>query len=287
MRTKLIAATILLSLSAACGASTDDATEQREGLLFGLTQDDVQQLHDEYTPDEDIDLTTARLTAPFDCALYDDLCEQISEADAIAFTEQLVDLGLSGASPQDVEAFSDEFLSAAMDAVADPDVNADLGEEEGDGDDSVVLRSSGYWTTQEIGAVRLRTRNGITTPIIGKRQAWTESRHYEIYAGAWTQRHADILCANTGANLQQYRLCTNQSGCPAYYSPFETVDPGNSCSMGRSSHKSTSKHSRRNGQTYAGGAWSQYRITATGSGWALSHGIILSVPTTASHAATF
>ena len=104
VRTLLFPSALLLTLAVGCDAPVDDASEQREGLLFDLTQSDVQQLHDRYVPDEDIDLTTARLTAPFDCALYDDLCDQVSRADAIAFTEGLVGLALSEATDEEISA---------------------------------------------------------------------------------------------------------------------------------------------------------------------------------------
>ncbi len=253
VRTKLFIATTLVTLFCACDASTGEALEQREGLLFGLTQDDVQELHDRYVPEEEIELTTARLTAPFDCALYDDLCDQVSREDAIAFTAELVDLGLAGATEEEIEEFSDGFLDEAMDALADEDEK----------EDEDVFRSSSPWVNILSGGTRLRVRTGITTPFIGRRHAWTEVNSHSLYNGSWRRERATILCATPGTSTQAYEVCGGGSPCSS--GVFESLDD-HSCGINVSTWKHETTHDRRSGSEYPGGFYSRYRLTSRGSG---------------------
>lgn len=240
----------VFALLAGCAADANDDMEQRQGLLFGLDDEDVALLHDAYLPDEDLDLTTARLTAPFDCELYDDLCSQIGREAAIEFTAELVDLALDGATAEEIDAFNDEFLMSAMDAY-EP------------GEDDITHRASGSWRTATSGNVRLRVRNGITTPVIGSRQAWTEGQTQRRNAlGIWSSRRATQLCVDTGTNTQTYRV--SGWGTPTTTTTIESFNPSQTCVSDASSHKSRTYHVRRSG--YSGhGLDSSYEIIARGS----------------------
>lgn len=260
-REKTLLSLGVFAVLAGCAADATDDVEQREGLLFGLEDDDVVFIHDAYLPDEDLELTTARLTAPFDCALFDDLCEQVGREVAVEFTAELVDLALDGASAEEIDAFNDEFLMAAMDAY-EPD------------DDGITLRASGSWETDTSGNVRLRARNGITTPVIGSRQAWTEAKTQRRNAiGIWSSRRATEICVDTGTNTQTYTV--SGWGAPTSTSTIESFNPSESCVSDESSHKSRTYHSRNSG--YDGyGLSSSYRITARGSANAEINGASLS-----------
>ncbi len=217
--------------------------------MFGLEEPDVVQLHADYLGDEDIALTTDRLTAPFNCTLYDDLCDQIGREMAIAFTAEVVDLALGGATPEEIDEFNDEFLMAAMD---------EYEPEEG----KTVHRDSGPWRTDTESNVRLQVRNGITTPVIGSRQAWTEAKTQRRNSfGTWGSRKATQICVDTGTNTQDVTVCG--LGLPCSTENMESLDPSESCVSDENSHKSRTYHSRNNGYDKHG-LFSSFRIVARG-----------------------
>ncbi|MBL4689058.1 MAG: hypothetical protein JKY37_30985 [Nannocystaceae bacterium] len=80
------------------GAWTPPATTSGRYLLFGLEEADVVELNERYVADEPLEETMARLQAPFDCSLYDDLCKQVGRDRAIELTAELVDMGLDEAT---------------------------------------------------------------------------------------------------------------------------------------------------------------------------------------------
>lgn len=252
---------LLVAAIAGCAADASEDGELREGLMFGLEDADVVQIHAGYLGEEDITLTTDRLTAPFDCTLYDNLCDQIGREAAIEFTAEVVDLALEGATPEEIDAFNDDFLMRAMD---------EYEPEESD----TVLRASGSWETDTSGNVRLRARNGITTPVIGSRQAWTEARTQRRNAfGAWGSRRATEICVNTGTNTQTSSFCGWNVPCST--STFESFNPSQTCRSDASSHKSRTYHGRHNGYDQHG-LWGTYTITARGSATAEINGSNLS-----------
>lgn len=234
--------------------------------MFGLEEADVVQIHADYLGDEDIALTTDRLTAPFNCDLYNNLCDQIGREMAIEFTAEIIDLALDGATLEEIDAFNDEFLMAAMD---------EYEPEEGD----TVHRASGSWETDTSGNVRLRARNGITTPVIGSRQAWTEAKTQRRNAfGVWGSRRATEICVNTGTNTQTSTVCG--WGVPCSTTTLESFNPSQSCRSDSSSHKSRTYHGRNNGYDNFGLS-SSYTITARGSANAEINGANLSEGVTA------
>jgi len=229
--------------------------------MFGLEDADVVEIHARYLGEEDIELTTDRLTAPFDCSLYDNLCDQIGRDAAIEFTAEVIDLALDGATPEEIDVFNDDFLMSAMDE-HEP--------EEGES----VHRASGSWETDTSGNVRLRARNGITTPVIGSRQAWTEAKTQRRNAfGAWGSRRATEICVNTGSNTQVSRVCG--WGTPCSTTTLESINPSESCRSDASSHKSRTYHTRHNGYDNYGLS-SSFTITARGSANAEINGANLS-----------
>ncbi len=264
MRTKLVLVALCFVASACSDTESHDDTTPRGALLFDLTTEDIQSIHDRYVADEDMELTTARLTAPFDCALYDDLCAQIGTEQAIDFTEQLVELALEGASDDEVHAFSDAYLMDAMDLRDDIEATSKFS-----------LRSSTAWATDTSGNVRLQTRNGITTPIIGSRQAWTEARTQRRNAiGIWNGRKATEICVNTGTNTQTSTVCGG--GIPCSTTTIESFNPSQTCVANKSSHKSRTYHNRNNGSEPGGGFSISFTLRARGSANAEINGANLS-----------
>ena len=103
-----------LSLLAACVADSE-ATPSGE-LLFELGDEEVQLIHANYLADEDIEQVRAKLTAPFDCELYGDLCGYVGRDAAIELTERQVEMALAGASRDEISAYLDVALAEASEA---------------------------------------------------------------------------------------------------------------------------------------------------------------------------
>jgi len=251
------AATMCMGVTACAGeeGSPDDESE-RSGLLFGLQDEDVVQLHERYLGDEDVQLTVDRLSAPFDCSLYDDLCEQIGRDRAIEFTSDLVDLGLDGASDEEVRSFIDQRLDEGMDLlIEEEDAAADS--------DELHFRLATSWYSRTTGNYRTLTRNGVTTPVIGSRQAWTELKTQRKNAwGTWISKKANEICVNTGTNTQVVTVCGG--GIPCSNDTIESFNPGNVCASDVKNHKSRTYHQRNNGSEPGGGFSISYKVTADG-----------------------
>ncbi len=243
-----------------CDTSSEDVAfaEQREGLLFGLEDQDVRDLHHNYVPDEDFDLTMARLTAPFECALYDDLCEELGRANAIELTRIQVEMALDEESIDDIEAFTESYVADSGPAP--------------EGEDELTLRSSSGWFAHVIGNIRLKTRNGITSYIVGDRAAWTESitEARSGSGGTWSRVPVQSLCVDTGSNTLE-NIYTSPSGVTTT-TLLDSRDPSNSCASYVSYHKVMTFHDRRNG-TFD---YSSIRMTARGSSSASFAGLSFS-----------
>ena len=86
----------LAVLTAGCDGPDPAESEPRGGLLFGLEDADIAQIHAEYLDGEDTEFTTERLTSPFDCWLYGDLCDLVGATGAETLTGESVDMALEG-----------------------------------------------------------------------------------------------------------------------------------------------------------------------------------------------
>lgn len=254
----------LVSLSLACGVDVEDPTtdDTRDALLFGLTDEDVEQIHADYAADEDIEALEERLTAPFDCGLYGDFCAQVGAEAAEDITEQMVLMALDEVPLAEIEAQSDVLISEAMDVRDDSDEDQ--------------FRSSNGWSTQTSGNYRLRVRNGVTSPVVGNRKAWTEAKAQKKgWTGVWANVTATQLCVNAGTNTQVlHSHPSNEAGTTV--STFESINPSNSCASGIKTRKSTTYHTRNNGIDNVPGFpdyWTYYMIHARGCASAEINGI--------------
>lgn len=217
---------LLLSLAVLSPlAGCTDAAEDSTPLLFGLTNADVQQLHDAYVPAEPIAMTRARLAAPFDCARYDDLCGQVGADAALAITERQVELARSGAAIVEIERTLTNGTEAAQ---RDPDVARNR-------------RVTGLWGFHVIDGFQLKVRNGITTPVFGMRRGWTEAVT-ERTSGANVA--ATRICVNTGTNSQTLHI---EHGSVEEDILLESFNPPAICEVSTSSLTSTTYHERNVG----------------------------------------
>lgn len=266
MNKNRILAFAALSMAAlsACGADGEADLTRSGELMFGLNDGDVEQIHARYLEDEDIDLTFARLTAPFDCELYDDLCEQVGETQALAITGELVDLALDEATPDTIDSYLDERLLDAMAENETPDT------------EDVAFRASSQsnWAYDEDEGTRLRVHTGITTPLIGKRKAWTEANTQASGSGPWHSWNASLLCVNPGANTQTFSFCGGGSPCNSI--TIENENPGNHCIGNSSWHRRQTSHDRNKGRSFSGGFWTRYRLYSRGCATATIEGYNLS-----------
>ncbi|EDM77223.1 hypothetical protein PPSIR1_26778 [Plesiocystis pacifica SIR-1] len=248
----LACATVLAATTLGCADTSElDGETQPGELLFDLEEDELARIHATYLGEEDIALTRDRLTAPFDCELYDDLCAQVGEQVAYELTGELVDLALEGVSLEELEAYTDARIDEAV-ALAD--------ELEAQGE-AVSFRASGSWYSHTIGNYRLMVRNGVTTPVIGDRRAWTEAKTQKKSLGIWSAKNATQLCVNAGTNTQTFTWYTSTNGSNT--STIESINPSNACSSSIKTKTETTYHDRNNG-IEGSGIQSWYTIRANG-----------------------
>lgn len=268
MKTKRICRVLVLSSSAlalaasfgGCDTSADEAQTQREGLLFGLESSDLETLQT-YVPDEDPAALEARLTAPFACSQYGDLCDAIGRGRAIEYTGSLVDMALEHAAIEDIEAFSQTYLDQAMSE------HAELGDIAVEDEETVIaLRAATSWFSRTVGNVRLLVRNGISTPVIGARRAWTQAKTQRRNGlGNWVNRRATELCVDTGTNLQTWRVCGGGNPCETV--TLESLNPAETCVSNRLSHTVSTFHERNTTTQNPGGGFSEsFTVLADGCG---------------------
>lgn len=193
----------------ACGEGEALDGEERGGLMFGLDPEDVEQIHAAYLPDEDIELTTARLTAPFDCALYGDLCDLAGPGGAKVLTGETIDMALGGADPEAI----DDFIGVRLDELSS------------DRDDEEAFdqpRAFGTWRTANLSGIsnlRVRIRSGIISPVVGQHRARTllQAEARSGNSNFWYPTAVERLCVSAGLNAQT-RIDTVGEN-----SPVETV----------------------------------------------------------------
>lgn len=227
-----IAAIAVLTLSGACDSAESIDSEQRGGLLFELELDDVEQIHESYLPGEAIEGTLNRLTAPFDCSLYGDLCDVVGPEGAEELTGELVDMALDGAEEQDIE----EHIDRRVD-----ELSADYEPE-------FVLRSFGSAasSTSPSGTHRIRAWSGVFTPAVGLRRAWTRAvSEVRNSSGAWVPFSASILCVDLGANTQQHTI--ELGGALVVDEIIESLDPPSVCSFNATTIRRRTHHERNIG----------------------------------------
>ncbi|MEM6991870.1 MAG: hypothetical protein AAF721_15285 [Myxococcota bacterium] len=250
----LVALAALGSLTVAC--SSDGAPEEntpRGALLFGLDDDDVAELHARYVSEEALEQLTARLTAPFDCSLFDDLCGQVGRAQAIQITGELVDYGLQGIDDEALETYITQRLDEAMD-LHDAEPQED--------DEATGFRASHPWTFDTSGRYRLAVRNGITTPVIGSRRAWTEAKtQRRSGAGVWSNKKATEICVDAGTNTQTVRTC---DGADCETDLIESPNPSETCVTSKKSHNVQTYHSRVDTGEFPGGFSTSATLRARG-----------------------
>ncbi|MBV1858621.1 MAG: hypothetical protein KUG77_09440 [Nannocystaceae bacterium] len=185
-----VAALGLIVAAGACDEPESFESEERGALMFGLEDADVEQIHADYLEGEDIQITTDRLTAPFDCTLFGDLCDVVGSRGAKTLTGEIVDLALDGVSDETIETHIDlrvDELADELDSHADDDVH----------------RAAGPYSYADSpsGNHRIRTRSGIFTPAVGLRRAWTRVDAFARVGQQWISTQG-TLCVDVGPNTQ-------------------------------------------------------------------------------------
>lgn len=255
-------------LTGGCMADAEDGAPDGE-LLFNLSETDVQRIHTDYLHEEDFEATRDRLTAPFDCALYGDLCLDVGRDAAIEITERQVEQALAGVSLDEIN----EELDAAITQASEERrlLEAELPDNELE-DEGEQFRSTGAWAIRTKGDYRLKVRNGINNPLVGNRVAWTESKLQEQdWLGVWWAVNGTEICVNTGVNEQYKHL----SGTGTWIL-LESKDPVKQCIIGNSSYERSTTHGRYNSYTDEQGLW-RYVIYARGCGSGIVNGINMGI----------
>ena len=239
-RTLTLAA--LCSIGLGCDSPSepaDAAAEPRGALLFDLTEDELQEIHATYLADEDLALTRSRLTAPFDCPLYGDFCEEVGAEAAERITGEMIDLAREGAPVEEIEALLE---ARSLEAVRELDPAAL---------EDVTFRASSDVVFHTQGDFRLGVRNGITTPAVGDRRAWTQATtwHRENQAfplpPMWYLADATQICVDTGINTQTFHFNGQNV-------QLESFDPEIACVAGDNGLEISTWHDRLTG---SGSAW--------------------------------
>ena len=245
----LMLLTAIASLCAmACDAPAPTPEDLRDGeLMFDLDDEEIAEFHELYVGTDDLELTRERLTAPFDCSLFDDFCAQVGRDAAIEISGMQVELARDGVS---VEAMNEQtlaWISAAMDDY--------------EPDDDIEFRGTSNWSTRTKSDHRLRVRHGITTPWAGDREAWTQSKfQHRDWLGVWWQVQADDLCVDTGTNSQH-----RWNG--AAWLLMNSANPAEVCNSNDGSIKKITTHARWDS------ADNSYRISVNGCGSADNNGL--------------
>lgn len=262
----------LLALPLLFVACVDESDPPTGELLFGLDDEQVELIHANYLADEDLEQVRAKLTAPFDCTLYADLCEHIGHDAAIELTAQQVEQALAGASLDDIEAELARTLAEASKARLD--YEATLSDDEVEGErEGERFRGSGDWAIRTKGDYRLKVRNGVSNPLIGVRTAWTESKlQHQDWTGIWWSAQADEICANTGVNEQYMEMVGTN-----FNFVVESKDPAKDCIVSDNSFIQDTVHSRLNMGVDADGIWWHFFVIARGCGSAEINGTTLGI----------
>lgn len=116
------AALLSLSLSA-CGAPDLASAPAADGVrgaqsvryLFGLTEARIAAVGARYAPGAPLDQLRAQVNAPFDCARYGDLCEEVGPVYGAEVLRRLWERAEAGADPSAIE----RGVSADLDTLGD------------------------------------------------------------------------------------------------------------------------------------------------------------------------
>ena len=108
----------------------------------------------------------------------------------------------------------------------------------------------------------MRSRNGVSTPIVGSRRAWTEAKtQHQDSLGIWHAENAVEICVDTGLNTQIETIRTSSGTTRTM---LEREDEDEVCVPNTSKLKVDTIHERNNG--FEGfGFTVTYTITARGS----------------------
>lgn len=250
MKTRMFAfalAGCVVSTSGGCDdAQAPDNEVERGALLFDLTEADVVEIHDRYLSNEPLEVTRAKFSAPFDCEYYADLCEFVGRQRVIDITQAQVDMALDGATMAEIDVALEVMLDVAEQEWLAEDAANDL-----------AFRSSSAWSIDRNGNDRIKVRNGIINPAMSSvRQAWTQTVAQERGGSAlpWhSSNNYDDVCTNTGTNTQRL-MGLDILGQPVDTSPYESVNPGQTCTSSKHSWTHRTNHARNNGQCYGIGA---------------------------------
>ncbi|MDC0675328.1 hypothetical protein [Nannocystis radixulma] len=231
----------------------DDAQEARGGLLFDLTEEELVQIHATYLAEEDLELTRARLTVPFDCSLYDDFCDEVGAEAAEAITGETIDLARVGAPIEEIQALLDARIEEAVGELDPEALEAEI-----------AFRGSSSLVYHTQGDFRLGVRNGITTPSVGDRRAWTQAttwQYVDQFPYLWYLADATQICVDAGTNSQTYHFNGQEL-------QLESINPANACVAGDNALEISTWHDRLSS---SGNAW--YDITVHGRATASLNGL--------------
>jgi hypothetical protein len=230
--------------------------QDRGALLYDLTEEELAELHAAYVPEEALALTRARLSAPFDCSLYGDFCDEVGAEAAEAITGEMIDLARDGAPVGELEALLD---ARSREAVAALDREAHEAE--------LAFRGSSTTVYHTQGNFRLGVRNGVTTPVVGDRRAWTQAITWHFVQqnaplpAMWYTASAAEICVDTGVNTQTFHFNGQDT-------LLESIDPSEACTAGNSSLEISTWHDRLSG---SGSGW--FDITVHGCATASINGL--------------
>lgn len=224
----------MLVLLGGCEVPESAESSERGGLLFGLEDADVEQIHADYLEEEGLEVITGRLTAPFDCSLYGDLCDLVGPDGAETLTGEVVELALDGVPVEDIDA----HIDTRVDVLAADDRTED---------DEIVHRGQSPYSVavSASGTHRIRAKSGVFTPAVGSRRAWTKVVSESNSFGAWVPHQATQLCVDAGTSTQT--KVEWFEGLSPVETPLESLNPIGVCIANAYNLTSRSYHQRNTG----------------------------------------
>jgi len=180
---------LCLSIITACDGGPEDVGNEERQFLFDMDVEDVLTLHDEFAPEMDEDEFIDAFTSPLHCESFGHICEEMGEEGALEFIRQTSELGLSGASPEEMNDFADALSREIV-------ANARLDDEEVDFEDDGVdgdmhsLRGFGktYKHFQYFGGIRNKLTYGRTNPLTSNAYGWGKLiQQNQGFLGTWSK----------------------------------------------------------------------------------------------------
>jgi hypothetical protein len=160
--------------------ATSAAAADRGTYLFGLTEAEIREAVSRYAPQADPEEALKRLSAPFDCRNFDDLCDDVGEDAAPELLEGAFGLARRQVTPEDLESLLELKLERArIDRSKQRGPALEVGEVRLAASTVAFTGCGGVpnIATDTNGNFSLRVQAGVTNLVIYV-STWTSAKHF-------------------------------------------------------------------------------------------------------------